>query len=88
MEVICGANVVLIDDRGVSVERSDRSSELLPAQEVVLATGFKPWAEKDLRWKAPSAAGSSVEFVPVGDCVHPGNLYDAIHAGFLAGWNA
>jgi pyruvate/2-oxoglutarate dehydrogenase complex dihydrolipoamide dehydrogenase (E3) component len=86
VEVLCDRQVVLIDERGVLVRRPDGTEENLQAQEVVIATGFRPRTEAEWWRQGLAAIEPKIEFVPVGDCVSPGNLYDAIHAGFHAGW--
>jgi 2,4-dienoyl-CoA reductase-like NADH-dependent reductase (Old Yellow Enzyme family)/thioredoxin reductase len=86
VEVLCDREVVQIGERGVSVRRSDGAEEELQAQEVVIATGFRPRRDTEHWRESLAAMEPEIEFVPVGDCVSPGNLYDAIRAGFLAGW--
>ncbi len=77
--------VVAIDERGITVRRSDDEKEHLSAAEIIIATGFRPKAALE---KLSAGLSGQVRFRAIGDCTFPGNLYDAIHAGFNAGWEA
>ncbi len=68
-----------IKDEGVLVEMSDGSENLIPADTVVIAVGMRPLSDtvEELRDCAPV-------FIPIGNCVRPGVVKDAIRAGFDA----
>jgi 2,4-dienoyl-CoA reductase-like NADH-dependent reductase (Old Yellow Enzyme family)/thioredoxin reductase len=77
--LLTGTRVLKIDDAGVHGVGPDGPVRV-PADSVVLAVGVLPSREL--------AAGGVLEDPRVrlvGDCASPGNLGDAIHAGFLAG---
>lgn len=77
--------VVAIDEHGITVRRPDGEEEYLSAAEVVIATGFRPATAVE---RLSASLRGRVHFCAVGDCTLPGNLYDAIHAGFTVGWQA
>jgi len=77
--------VVAIDEEGVTVRRADGEEEHLSAAEIVIATGFRPIAALE---RLSAGLSDHARFRAIGDCTFPGNLNDAIHAGFNAGWEA
>jgi len=74
--------IVRIEEEGV-VRREDGTEELLPADNIVLATGFRP--KTNLR-NALSEVSFNAEIHFIGDCVEPRKLYEAIHEGYYVGW--
>ena len=68
-----------ITDEGVLAVDKDGSEILLSADTVVISVGMRPLsvAAEALRDCAP-------EFIPIGNCVRPGIVKDAIRAGFDA----
>jgi 2-enoate reductase len=78
VEVLTRTTLVEITRAGVSVDRNG-NTEALPADTVVIATGFAP--DVSLR-DALEAQGTDV--VTIGDCSKPRNIDDAIGEGFHA----
>lgn len=72
-----------IEDEGVIVENLNGPEESLPAENVVIATGFKP--RNELK-EALVKAAPDIQVFPVGDCKEVRKLYEAIHEGFHAAW--
>lgn len=72
-----------IEDEGVIVENLNGPEESLPAENVVIATGFKP--RNELK-EAFVKAAPDIQVFPVGDCKEVRKLYEAIHEGFHAAW--
>lgn len=72
-----------IEDEGVIVENLNGPEESLPAENVVIATGFKP--RNELK-EALVKAAPDIQVLPVGDCKEVRKLYEAIHEGFHAAW--
>ena len=68
-----------ITDEGVQAVDKDGREILIPADSVVISVGMRPLsaAVEALRDCAP-------EFIPIGNCVRPGVVKDAIRAGFDA----
>jgi len=72
-------NAKKLVQEGVITQKAEGSEELLKADKVILATGFKPITKlkdafiKDL---------PDTEMFWIGDCKEPGRLYNAIHEGF------
>ncbi len=68
-----------IDDAGVHGTDAEGKDVLIEADNVVIAAGMRPLsaAAEALRDCAP-------EFIPIGNCVRPGQVKDAIRAGFDA----
>lgn len=65
-----------IEDEGVIVENLNGPEESLPAENVVIATGFKP--RNELK-EALVKAAPDIQVFPVGDCKEVRKLYEAIH---------
>ena len=76
-------NAKKIVQEGVIANKIDGSEELLKADKVILATGFKPITKlKDALLKDLSDA----KMFWIGDCKEPGRLYNAIHEGYNTAW--
>jgi pyruvate/2-oxoglutarate dehydrogenase complex dihydrolipoamide dehydrogenase (E3) component len=76
-------NAKKIVQEGVIAQMADGCEELLKADKIILATGFKPITElKDAFIKdLPDA-----QIFWIGDCKEPGRLYNAIHEGCNTVW--
>lgn len=68
-----------ITEHGVTVLTGDGKELLIPAESVVIAAGMRP-----LRAQAEALRDCAPEFIPIGNCVRPGVVKDAIRAGFDA----
>lgn len=75
--------IARIEDEGVVVKRENGTEEFLHADNVILATGFKP--KTKLR-DALSRSSLNAQIHFVGDCVEPRKLYEAIHEGSDVAW--
>ena len=75
--------VARIEEEGAVVKGENGREEFLRADNIVLATGFKP--KTNLR-NALSRASLNAEVYFVGDCVEPRKLYEAIHEGYYPAW--
>lgn len=78
VEVMTETKLVEVTESGALVERDGRR-QALPADSVVIATGFIP----DLRWR-DALEQTVAEAVAIGDCARPRNILDAIWEGFHA----
>lgn len=80
LEICVNTKLEEITDGGIIA--SDRSGRLIEFQceSVILAVGMRA---NDGLIKA--LENSNLEFTPVGDCVEPRSLYDAVHEGHTAG---
>lgn len=76
IKILTGSTVKLITAKGVVVS-SDQGNQTLRADTVVLAVGMK--AENRL---LEDLHKTQIEVVPIGDCVKPGKIIDAIWTGF------
>ncbi|MDR2155249.1 MAG: NAD(P)/FAD-dependent oxidoreductase [Burkholderiaceae bacterium] len=77
VQVRTGLQVARVDDDGVHLsDRAGRALQL-PADSVVLSSGFGPQP-----WFAEELARLGVPVSSVGDCVQPRKIYDAIHEAF------
>lgn len=76
-----GRRLEAVHDSSVTVVDKFASRENLPADTVVLAKGFVPqnWFAEELKFMV------DIPVFPVGDCIAPRKIFDAIHEGFLAG---
>jgi len=74
--------IVRIEDKGVIV-KGNCTEEFLSADNVILATGFKP--KTKLREEL-SMISLNAEIYFIGDCVKPRKLYEAIHEGTSVAW--
>ena len=68
-----------VTDAGVQAVDKDGKDILIPADSVVISVGMRPLSAQveALRDCAPL-------FIPIGNCVRPGVVKDAIRAGFDA----
>lgn len=80
VEILLQARVTTIEPGRVLFERRGVASELIPVDSVVLACGVRPQGELAAQLRT---AGIAVR--AIGDAVRPGNLADAIRAGFELG---
>ncbi len=67
-------------DRGAIVIDTNGNRQEIPADSVVLASGFAP--QTALREKLEKEVGLQV--YAAGDCTDPGRVFDAVHQGYLA----
>lgn len=79
IDVYTSTKCSAITDEGVQAVDKDGSDILIPADNVVLSVGMRPLSAQSeaLRNCAPI-------FIPIGNCVRPGVVKDAIRAGFDA----
>ena len=68
-----------ITESGVEVIRPDGTTEVIPADTVILSTGRRPNAEERDAFR-----GTAFDVIPVGDCKKVGLIRDAVHTGFDA----
>lgn len=78
--VYTGRRLDSVLDKGAIVVDKSGSRQEIPADNIVLATGFAP--QTTLRERLEKE--TSLEVYAVGDCVSPRMIYDAIHEGYLA----
>ncbi|MBE0481789.1 MAG: FAD-dependent oxidoreductase [Dehalococcoidia bacterium] len=79
IRMLAGTRGIEVTGAGLLVER-DGVQELIPADTVVIAAGMRPSREL-----AESLAGIAPELYTIGDCVEPGRILEAVHAGARAG---
>ena len=79
IDVYTSTKCSAITDEGVQAVDQDGKALILSADNVVISVGMRPLAVESeaLRECAP-------EFIPIGNCVRPGMVKDAIRAGFDA----
>jgi 2,4-dienoyl-CoA reductase-like NADH-dependent reductase (Old Yellow Enzyme family)/thioredoxin reductase len=79
VEVHTGAKCRGITAAGVEITDADGNDRLIPADTVVISVGMRPRESESetLRFCAP-------QFIPIGNCVRPGVVKDAIRAGYDA----
>ena len=79
IDVYTSTKCKTITDEGVEAEDKDGNNILIPADNVILSVGMRPLSadSEALRDCAPV-------FIPIGNCVRPGVVKDAIRAGFDA----
>ncbi len=70
VEVRDSVNYRRITDDGVVIENKDGEEELIPAQCVVLANGFKIDLDNIAKWQ-----GCAPEIYQVGNCIDPANIH-------------
>lgn len=75
--------IARIEEEGAVVKREDGTEEVLRADNIVLAAGFRP--KTNLR-DALSEVSFNAEIHFIGDCVEPRKLYEAIHEGTYVAW--
>jgi 2,4-dienoyl-CoA reductase-like NADH-dependent reductase (Old Yellow Enzyme family)/thioredoxin reductase len=78
VEILSDTSVTRIDPEGLTVQ--GKTSRFIPCRQVVLDEPPLPRTSllKELQGK--------MKIMSVGDCLEPGDLYKAIHEGFLAGY--
>lgn len=81
VQVLTGNALKSIKGHAVVVVDHDGQEHELPADSVVMAVGLKP--ENDLVKELEE--NSDVEVYPVGDCIRPRKIFNAIHEGHTAG---
>ena len=79
IDVYTSTKCSAITEQGVEAVDQDGKDILIPADNVVISVGMRPLsaASEALRDCAPT-------FIPIGNCVRPGVVKDAIRAGFDA----
>ena len=79
IDVYTSTKCSAITDEGVAAVDKDGKDILIPADNVVISVGMRPLAtaSEALRDCAP-------DFIPIGNCVRPGQVKDAIRAGYDA----
>ncbi len=79
IDVYTSTRCTAITDAGVEAEDKDGNDILIPADNVIISVGMRPRTDQSeaLRDCAPV-------FIPIGNCVRPGVVKDAIRAGFDA----
>ena len=83
VKIVEKREIARIEEEGAVVKGEDGREELLPADNIVLAAGFKP--RTDLR-NALSEVSLKAQVYFIGDCVEPRKLYEAIHEGYYVAW--
>ena len=70
-----------MDGSGLVTVRDSYGNErtLPPFDNVILALGYRPQNEL-----CRELAAADIAFIPLGDCVRPGKIMDAIHAAHSA----
>jgi 2,4-dienoyl-CoA reductase (NADPH2) len=79
MKVLTSTRLEKIDKKGAVVS-GKKGEETLKADTVILALGFRSCSKLYDELKE-----SGKEAYLVGDAVHPGKIFDAIHTGYRAG---
>lgn len=79
--VITGMKIVEVNSCGVVVEDREGKKQSIGADTIVLALGAKP--ERTL---AEALIKKGWPVICAGDCVTPRKVGDAIHEGYVAGW--
>lgn len=79
VEVYTGTKCSAITDAGVAAVDRDGRDILIPADHVVISVGMRP-----LTAAAEVLCDCAPLFIPVGNCMRPGMVKDAIRAGFDA----
>ena len=76
----CNARVLSIESSGVKIVDEDGEEQLLPADDVLLATGMRATNQKYDSWVM---LADEVEFI--GDCKQSGKILSAMRTGYCAG---
>lgn len=79
IDVYTSATCHAITEHGVKVLAEGGNELLISADSVVIAAGMRP-----LRAQVEALRNCAPEFIPIGNCVRPGVIKDAIRAGFDA----
>ena len=80
MKVLTNTRLEAVTDKGVEVSAPRKGSFGLEADTVILALGFRSCNDLYNELKA-----SGKEAYLVGDAVHPGKIFDAVHTAYRAG---
>lgn len=78
-KVLCSTRVKAVTDAGVLVEHADGTEEILEADSVVCALGFRP--EYD---KVDALSDLVDEYYIIGDCAKVAKVYEAISSAYYA----
>lgn len=79
IQIHCSTSCRCITDSGVEVAGADGTVRMLPADSVLLSVGLRPEQDTvDTLWSA------APNCVPIGDCVQPRFIMDAVSEGFFA----
>jgi 2,4-dienoyl-CoA reductase-like NADH-dependent reductase (Old Yellow Enzyme family)/thioredoxin reductase len=82
IRILTGTSCLSVDKAGVSVRKPDGSEEYIPADTVIYSVGLS--AETVL---VDSLWDCAPDIIPVGDCVKPRLIFDAVSEGFFAAMN-
>ena len=82
VELNPGLKLKEVVDGGIIAVDRDGEKHNIEADSVILACGFK--SRDDL---LEGLEKTDIPVYPVGDCIEPRKIYDAIHEGFLAGYH-
>jgi len=82
VEILGKREIKEVKKQGAVVRKEGGTEEFIPADNVVLATGFEP---KDSLKDIFSKKLSDIEVYSVGDCVEARKLYEAIQEGYQVG---
>ena len=80
MKVVTDTRLEEVTDKGIVVSNKKKGEYEIEADTVILALGFKSC---QCLYNALKDDGKEVYLV--GDAVHPGKIFDAIHTGYRAG---
>ena len=78
VEIRLNTTLLAVKSGGIIVQTSPTSREEMPAELLVLALGLRSNEE----WREVSA---QIPTYPVGDCIRPGKIVDAIREGYIVG---
>ena len=74
---IADAECTEISDQGVHVKSKDGSTEIIPADSIILAVGMESTSET-----VESMLDCALDVIPIGDCVRPGTVREASRTGY------
>lgn len=80
VRILTGHTVTAIDDKGLTAMDADGQEVHVDADTVLSAFGVRP------NTALPEALADRAHVIPVGDCVKPAKVGEAINAGFLAAY--
>jgi 2,4-dienoyl-CoA reductase-like NADH-dependent reductase (Old Yellow Enzyme family)/thioredoxin reductase len=80
VRILTGHTVTAVDEKGLSATGPDGEEVHVDADTVLSAFGVRP------NTALPEALAGRADVVPVGDCVQPAKVGEAINAGFLAAY--
>jgi pyruvate/2-oxoglutarate dehydrogenase complex dihydrolipoamide dehydrogenase (E3) component len=80
VKILVNTRGMEISDAGLTVEDADGGQKTLPADTILIAAGQRPLTDvaNSLRNAAPLV-------LPIGDCVRPGKVTDALVLGYYTG---